>query len=1448
MSILKLKPILTIFLLLVAVLTNAQVPTANFTAVTSSGCSPLVVDFRDQSTGNPTSWFWDFGNGATSTLRNPSTTYFKEGSYTVKLTVTNAQGSNSLVRTDMITVFGKPVANFTVDDSTGCFPVRSQFTDLSTASSGTTNTAWFWDFGDGSQSSEQNPMHAYTGSGNFTVTFRVTNDKGCFATFSKPAYIKVSSGVRAAFTNTTAAVCKPPFSIAFNNTSSGPGNVTYYWDFGDGTTSTAGSPQHVYTTTGNFTVKLAATSTAGCSDTSIKTDLFKFQNIASSILAPDGVCVNDTATFKNTSTPSPVSSVWDFGDGSKVTATDTVKVYTTPNTYTVKLYNNYGYCTDSASKTINIFPRPKAGFTAPSTIHCQPPFTVTFQDQSANGVSWQWDFGDGSTSTLQNPTHTYTDFGKYTVKLIVTNSSGCTDTLKKDSLIKVVKPVITIPSLPTKGCIPLTISPVASVVTLDNVTSYLWDFGDGGTSTAARPTHTYTNQGTYDVKLTVTTSTGCTETYTVQQAVKVGRIPTVNFNAVPNPVCAFQPVQFTNLTNESDEWNWDFGDGSVSNLENPQHVFVDTGRFSITLTAINNGCPRSLSMSNLVRVKPPIARFNVQANCNNRLQYTFVDQSVGATTWLWDFGDGTTSTQPSPTHTYPAYKTYSVTLTVTNSTCTNSITNAVKVFNEKPSFRVSDTVACKPATIQFKAVVADTTNFAIYLWDFGDGNQWNSSTYNSGSGAYHLYSASGWYNLTLTTTDIYGCQLTVAKPKYIRINGPSANFTASNVDGCEGITTTFNDFSKDDGLNKIKNWQWNFGDGTVKSFTQGPFQHTYATAGTYSVKLTVKDSAGCTDTMSLQDLVHATNPLVSFDADTVACPGSLVRFTNTSTALNYTTLWSLGDGTTTPTFSPTHTYADTGHYTIKLTITDQYGCMDSLVKPGYVNVDRPIASFTVSDSVSSCPPLQVQFTNTSHFINSFVWDLDGSPSALPNPVKFFVSSGTYPIQLAVTSPGGCTDTVRKSIRIFDTVGSKITYIPLNGCKPLSVDFTTYSPGPVSYTWDFGDGVILNNSIDTLNHIYDFFGDFVPKIIMTDPSGCEIPVTGHDTIHIIGATAKFGLDKSLFCDSGLITITDSTTYNDSLVSYHWNFGDGTSSSLQNPGTHFYSSSGLYTVTLNVKTQNNCLDTFAYTYVRVVQSPSVAITGDSVICLNDSMQHLGVFLQPDTSVVGWQWLFPNGNTSTLQNPALQQYTTAGNFVVTSIATNSSGCKDTAAKNILIHPLPVVTMPPTLNKQAGFPLTIPATYSSNVESYTWAPASTLSCTDCPQPETHTKFNAKYTVAFQDSNGCKNTGQIQVIVVCPNSNVFVPNTFSPNGDGMNDVLYVRGKGLDRVKSLRIFNRWGELVFEQNDFPVNNSMYGWNGTYKGQKPHPDVYVYQIEVFCENSEIIRFEGNVALIQ
>jgi gliding motility-associated-like protein len=115
-------------------------------------------------------------------------------------------------------------------------------------------------------------------------------------------------------------------------------------------------------------------------------------------------------------------------------------------------------------------------------------------------------------------------------------------------------------------------------------------------------------------------------------------------------------------------------------------------------------------------------------------------------------------------------------------------------------------------------------------------------------------------------------------------------------------------------------------------------------------------------------------------------------------------------------------------------------------------------------------------------------------------------------------------------------------------------------------------------------------------------------------------------------------------------------------------------------------------------------------------------------------------------------------------------------------------------------------------------------------------------------DSNGCRNKENINVNVLCQGITVFLPNTFSPNGDGSNDVFYVRGRGLDRVKTLRIFSRWGQIIFEQKDFPVNSMQHGWDGKIKGQKPHPDVYVYQVELYCDNGELINLEGNVALIQ
>ena len=176
---------------------------------------------------------------------------------------------------------------------------------------------------------------------------------------------------------------------------------------------------------------------------------------------------------------------------------------------------------------------------------------------------------------------------------------------------------------------------------------------------------------------------------------------------------------------------------------------------------------------------------------------------------------------------------------------------------------------------------------------------------------------------------------------------------------------------------------------------------------------------------------------------------------------------------------------------------------------------------------------------------------------------------------------------------------------------------------------------------------------------------------------------------------------------------------------------------------------------------------------------------------------------------------------------------------------HPAQLLDVMPS--DAAGTPVQLPAVYSDSVNKFQWSMPEGLSCTTCPQPYAKPRSDTKYKVEFSDHNGCRNAAEVQVLVVCGNDNVFMPNTFSPNGDGSNDIFYVRGKGLSRVKTLRIFNRWGQVVFEKRDFPVNEPSVGWDGFFKGQRPQSDVYIYQVEVFCENSQVIRYEGNVALI-
>ena len=369
---------------------------ANFSATPISGCSPQLVNFTDLSTGNPTEWRWDLGNGTISFLQNPSTTYFTAGQYNIKLVVKNASGgSDSITRIQYISIFPIPVVNFAATPTSGCNPLTVQFTDQSSSGSSSI-TSWLWDFGDGNTGTVQNPSHTYSSAGNFNVTLRATTSSGCSKTLTRNNFIQVGNGVTANFTNTAPTGCSLPITINFTNTSSGSGPLTYAWNFGDGGTSTAQHPTHTYTAAGNFTVTLTVTNSTGCTNTIVKSNEIVINFIQASFSGPASVCVNDAASFTNTSAPTPSSVFWDFGDGTNSTAVNPTKNYTAPGTYTVKLVSYLAACADSTTALITVLPKPTVAFSAANRTACKPPLTVNFVNSSTIGAAYNWDFGDGS--------------------------------------------------------------------------------------------------------------------------------------------------------------------------------------------------------------------------------------------------------------------------------------------------------------------------------------------------------------------------------------------------------------------------------------------------------------------------------------------------------------------------------------------------------------------------------------------------------------------------------------------------------------------------------------------------------------------------------------------------------------------------------------------------------------------------------------------------------------------------------------------------------------------------------------------------------------------------------------------------------------------------------------------------------------------------------------------
>lgn len=1439
----------TIIILLLFQVVRAQAPVANFSGSKLSGCAPLSVSFKDESGGDPKYWDWDLGNGHLANVKNPSTTYSQPGTYSVTLVVRNQNGVDAVTKTDYITVYPSPViSTMSADMTTACLPATIQFTGNASTAVGTISD-WLWDFGDGGTSTHQNPGHTYTETGYYNVSLTVTSSNGCSSRLNRGRYIRMVAGISADFVSAPAAECRPPFGIAFTNESSGPGQLTYSWDFGNGTSSADPDPLAGYAADGDYTVQLIAQSKYGCRDTVKKT--ITVATHTTDFDAPDSSCVVKPVSFVNHSSPGASTWLWDLGDGTQSADLNPLKTYRDPGDYTVTLISRFDNCADTVIKPIKITQKAPVDFTATNNLGCSIPQVVQFQNNTPGVISWLWEFGDGQTSTEQNPVHTYTAAASYDVKLTVETANGCGNSIVKRSFVRIIPTTVRVAADVDKGCTGLVVHPGAVIRSIEPIASYLWDFGDGSSSNATLPAYTYTAAGVFPVSVTVTTVGGCTVT-SAPHVIKVGTPPSgANFsfdNSGGN--CVSDTVKFSAMSVgpvPANEWLWDFGDGESSDEQNPAHLFRDTGMVSVKLTPLFNGCAGTPVIgNNLFHKNAPVASFTYSVNCNNTLTVSFTNDSKldthhGNNVFYWDFGDGTTSDLEHPgSHTYSASKQYTVRLRVSNDSCTTVYEKEIALFSPNADFSLPATALCRNTMLAFTPV-EDTARIASYRWSVDGTEVRNDWVFDS------AFQVPGDRNLELTVTDKNGCVSTESKT--IQITGPVAKFAPANMVHCGTDATLFEDQTVS--ASPVTEWLWNFGDNTTGRFTAPPFMHQYADTGRYYIRLSVKDADGCTDNFALADSITVSSPKALFGAaKTMYCTGLPLAFTDSSRGGGLSYWWDFGDGNTSTDQNPDNTYAD-GKYNVSLVVTDRYGCKDTLTKTNYIEVTTPIAAFESIDTSSVCRLLETKFFNKSKNFESFYWDFgDSTTSTLSDPKHFYNDFGNYEVKLFVKGFGGCLDSAVGHVDVYDPVAfTKITYPgPYTACNELAVDFTFTIPPDINYKFAFGDGQIDSSGQTTLSHLYNYPNTYRPTVMLTDAQDCRVnvpPPSALPSISIKGAVPVFNIDKKQFCDSGMIFLTNYSISNEPITGQVWDFGDNQTSADKNPPAHAYPQPGLYPVALTVTTESGCQQTFADT-VNVYRTPDPVIALDDITCIDRSVVFKGQIASPPDTAILWNWNFGDGRTSAERNNDIT-YPSPGTYNISLTAANNFGCKQTALHTLTVAPLPVITTQNVLIPVGGS-IPLPVSYSGGATKYVWTPSDGLSCAACPFPVAGPKYTTTYQVQVTDSNTCVNTAEIVVDVACKTENYFVPNTFSPNGDGMNDVFYPRGRGLASVQSMKIYNRWGQLVFERRNFAANDPAKGWNGKKDGQALPPDVYVYMIEFVCDNAQIVPMQGNVTLIR
>ncbi len=1321
----KLYWLLSVCLMLCSFYSNAQ--QADFTVNDSAGCSPLLVTFTNTSTGfSPTANYQlNFGEGGNIPFTvSASHTYKKEQAFTATLTVT--ENGITYKQTKIITVYKKPTVDFSSNLASICAKNTVIYTSSSTAGDGII-TSYYWDFGDGNaaDTNAEEVSHSYLTAGTVTASLTATNTYGCFTSLTKPGIVKVLKLPKVSFTASETSVCNVEDAVTFTNaTTGGAPPITYLWDFKDGTTSTDINPVHSFGLKGKFGVRLLATSSEGCSDTS-KTTVITVASSQSGITLPTLMCLNGNLIFKDSSSPITAHPIW-LLDGN-VVASDVHQYNTTftdTKTHTLQLVNSYGSCNDTATKIVQAMATPQPSpFTVNIQGFCTVPATATFTDAGVGTVKWEWDVNNKSdadtafhpSAFTKSVTNVYNAENTYYVKLRVTDVSGCTGSIRQPIVIKKNKTTIT-SSEGIYGCNILSTTFKAS--SLNPIAEYHWTFSDdNSTSIIDTPHHVFVKNGNYSAFLQLKTIGGCNDTASLK--VHIGDKPQFDF-ALLNPadtlVCGNKLVSFK-VTGDTDkvvgQYYWKFGDAPNYTLLNGPtytHQYLIDSSYTVSLAINNHGCNDTITKANFLTVSPPFPKISSSTyDCNDRTKIVFKETSKKARTYSWDFGDGSPvyyydslKRDTAIVHHFPKTGSFKVVLTATNGNCSVRDSLYPRVLTKQnPLLSSQQLTLCVSDSLQ--STISGMENnpwgsswkYTVKAVEYKDGTPFTGSysypdavwvnpfhvnikKISSGIKDLRIITNSGWFNCPDTTNYIT-----------VQTNGPKAGFEVGNAIACLTDKTIFTDTSKADPLSPITTWKWFYGDGIVDTLTtQGNTSHRYPDPGSYKVKLVVSDQKNCSDTAYYSGTnLTIKGPKARFSiAENPILPNMQEVFTNLTDSgysgrINNSYNWSFGDGNTLASNNDkiTHTYKLYSDDTVTLVAnSSETGCSDTT--SSIVHVKNTNLSFTYTSKFlnpnTTCPPVLANFTNTSLNFDVVSWDFGDGLTAdnINTPTHTYYKPGFYKVTIFGYYPDNTYDSSWDYVTVIGPTATLHADV-LPGCGSKQVIFTAQTQNSTSLVWDFGDGTSSTDSLIT--HLYKTPNLYTPTLTVKNGTQCVFSYSLDAPVPIDSLSISIHKDSVIQCHQLLVNFTpkifSTAKDNGEILNYTWQFGTGADSAKTDSAAFTYQP-GNYAVTLIVTSPYGCTDT-ATTQIAYADLPIATINGPGEICENTPV----LFSAAKTNsgdVLTYNWQFPNGASSPLQNPGPQTLSASGSSAV-KLMVDKNGCTDTLTLPLIIHAQPNVKM---------------------------------------------------------------------------------------------------------------------------------------------------------------------------